>query len=160
MLGQLQRRRLESRERLQRRGNLSVEALSALIDRPQQQADLHVVRIRVDGHLVGALRLRFGNAFIAIRERQAKQARAHYDLGVDHLTSGRTELALRELLALYDATGSYTVPFALYGVGFVVTMVLLAVASLRVNGAAHREAALAVGMADGTADRTADAAGR
>ena len=57
--------------------------------------------------------------------------------------------------ALYDATGSYTLPFALYGVGFVVTMVLLAVASLRVNGAAHREAARAVGMAD----RTADAAG-
>lgn len=33
------------------------------------------------------------------REVQQRQARSHYDLGVDHLTKGRTEMALRELLS-------------------------------------------------------------
>jgi Tfp pilus assembly protein PilF len=31
-------------------------------------------------------------------EQQARQAQSHYDLGVDHMTHGRAELALRELL--------------------------------------------------------------
>jgi type IV pilus assembly protein PilF len=33
------------------------------------------------------------------REHRQRQARSHYDLGVDHLANGRTELALGELLA-------------------------------------------------------------
>jgi Tfp pilus assembly protein PilF len=49
--------------------------------------------------LVAALALGCATTSVEEREQQGKQARAHYDLGVDHLIQGRTELALRELLA-------------------------------------------------------------
>lgn len=49
--------------------------------------------------LVGFLLLGCVTPSAQEREQQAKRARAHFDLGVDHLNEGRTELALRELLA-------------------------------------------------------------
>ncbi|MEE8337810.1 MAG: MFS transporter [Dehalococcoidia bacterium] len=49
--------------------------------------------------------------------------------------------------ALFDATGSYTLAYVLFAVGFLVAMVLFAGASLSIRRRAYREAAERAGMA-------------
>lgn len=48
--------------------------------------------------------------------------------------------------ALFDATGSYDLPFSLYAVGFVVATVLFGLTSFAVASRAHQDRAAAVGM--------------
>jgi MFS family permease len=48
--------------------------------------------------------------------------------------------------ALFDRTGSYTLAYVLFAVGFIVAMVLFAATSLRLRSRSHREAAERAGM--------------
>ncbi len=50
--------------------------------------------------------------------------------------------------ALYDATSSYTIPFSLYALGFLVSCALFGLSSLSVRSASHRAAAARAGIRD------------